>query len=191
MSARRTTRKVQRNPEPSPPQTIFERRRRANEHVNALFHDRLEEAFVYIGEHIGQVWSRYLDDHIYARAICTPKSLFGRADLEVWLKSVFNSFHINVIRSEWREETDYEIHIVCSECDDVHIGPHLYMEFGLRRRKPFEEVADPGPPVMPAWYVKEECTDIASYTLRVIEEGAEEEEVDGEKIEFGNVVDSD
>jgi hypothetical protein len=113
------------------------------EQETQAFVNRCQAAMDAITEELGlDAWSRNLDDHVVAHAFCVPQSVYDNEelceDLESWLNAVVRQYYLTFARAEWRSssaEPDfpqnslYEVDWCGSRHREVHLGPHLYVEF--------------------------------------------------------------
>lgn len=146
---------------------------------NQRFLARVQKAMDYATKALGHdAWSRDLDDHVPAYALCVPAAVHEDealcTELEHWLTRVFAIHYISLSTVEWRQTSEdeafwhsrYEVDWCGSRSRSVNIGPHLYMVFGpllVGGKGPL----DPGaPPALPLWYTGASQPDCYNMNIR-------------------------
>ncbi len=139
------------------------------------FERRCQAAMDAITEELGfDAWSRDLDDHVVAHAFCVPQSVYDKEGLclllESWLNAVVGQYYLTFARTQWQSSSEsawpgssiYQVDWCGSRHREVHLGPHLYMEF-MPRLTVGRSLAQK--PELPQWRVETEQPD--NYTVNV------------------------
>jgi hypothetical protein len=144
------------------------------------FESRCRAAMDAVTEAIGvDAWSRDLDDHVVAYAFCVPQTVYDNDelcnDLKSWMYFMLGQNYLTAAVIEWRpssadedwpDNTRYEVDWCGSKSREVHLGPHLYIEFmpRLTRSKGLGiEV-----PVLPRFHFETETPDCYTVNVKTI-----------------------
>jgi hypothetical protein len=123
-------------------------------------------------------WTRNLDDHVVAYAFCVPEAVFHNEELREeilsWFYHMFGLQYITLAKAEWRltsahedwpQNTLYEVDWCGSRSREVHIGPHLYLEFMPRLTKSRSWAEKPG---LTSWRLERDEPDCYTVNYEIV-----------------------